>query len=138
MLLWRGVGGSHVQEDQERTHSHVGVQHDTRLSYCMLPTPATKLASGAVSSPSNPSHRPLDIDKLYYTRAILSVQWSVDGEHLYFDTNITGRYNIWAVPSNRGWPVQLTVNDERTLLQDPSPDGRYLLYPQDIQGNEKP
>src|SRR2546430_13361489 len=67
-------------------------------------SPATKLASGTVTSPSNPSHRPLDIDKLYYTRGILSVQWSVDGEHLYFDTNITGRYNIWAVPSNRGWP----------------------------------
>jgi len=66
----------------------------------MISTPATKLASGTVTSPSNPSHRPLDIDKLYYTRGILSVQWSVDGEHLYFDTNITGRYNIWAVPSN--------------------------------------
>src|SRR5437660_10012585 len=45
---------------------------------------------------------------------------------------------MWAVPSNRGWPVQLTVNDERTLLQDPSPDGRYLLYAQDVQGDEKP
>src|SRR5437879_1089740 len=104
----------------------------------MISTPATKLASGTVTSPSNPSHRPLDIDTLYHTRAILSVQWSVDGEHLYFDTNITGRYNIWAVPSNRGWPVQLTVSDERTLLQEPSPDGRFLLYAQDIQGDEKP
>src|SRR5213080_99007 len=104
----------------------------------MISTPATKLASGTVTSPSNPSHRPLDIDKLYYTRGILSVQWSVDGEHLYFDTNITGRYNIWAVPSNRGWPVQLTVSDERTLLQEPSPDGRFLLDAQDFQGDEKP
>ena len=101
----------------------------------MIPTPATRLANGTVTSPSNPSHRPLDIDKLYYTRGILSVQWSVDGEHLYFDTNITGRYNIWAVPSNRGWPVQLTVSDERTLLQEPSPDGRFLLYAQDFQGD---
>src|SRR2546425_12091100 len=104
----------------------------------ILPPPATKLSGGTVISPSNPSHRPLDIDKLYYTRGILSVQWSVDGEHLYFDTNITGRYNIWAVPSNRGWPVQLTVSDDRTLLQEPSPDGRYVLYAQDFQGDEKP
>ncbi len=104
----------------------------------MISTPATKLSSGTVISPSNPSHRPLDIDKLYYTRGMLSVQWSVDGEHLYFDTNITGRYNIWAVPSNRGWPVQLTVSDHRTLLQEPSPDGRYVLYAQDFQGDEKP
>src|SRR5256712_13988540 len=102
----------------------------------MIPTPATRLANGTVTSPSNPSHRPLAIDKLYYTRGILSVQWSVDGEHLYFDTNITGRYNTWAVPSNRGWPGQLTVSAERTLPPEPSPDGRFLLYTQDFQGDE--
>src|SRR6266566_826085 len=35
-------------------------------------------------------------------------------------------------------PVQLSVSDERTLLQEPSPDGRFLLYAQDFQGDEKP
>jgi dipeptidyl aminopeptidase/acylaminoacyl peptidase len=34
--------------------------------------------------------------------------------------------------------VQVTVSDERTVLQDPSPDGRFLLYSQDEGGNEKP
>src|SRR6266487_798633 len=68
----------------------------------------------------------------------MSLRWSVDGEFLYFDTNITGRYNIWQVPSNGGWPAQLTVSDERNMLEDPSPDGRHLLYAQDEQGNEKP
>jgi dipeptidyl aminopeptidase/acylaminoacyl peptidase len=34
--------------------------------------------------------------------------------------------------------VQVTVSDERTLLEDPSPDGRFLLYSQDEGGNEKP
>jgi len=34
--------------------------------------------------------------------------------------------------------VQLTVSDERTLLEEPSPDGRFLLYAQDTQGDEKP
>ncbi len=104
----------------------------------MLPTPATKLSSDKIVSPDNPSFRPLDIDTLYHTRAIMSLRWSVDGEFLYFDTNITGRYNIWQVPSNGGWPAQLTVSDERNMLEDPSPDGRHLLYAQDEQGNEKP
>src|SRR5882762_11119336 len=104
----------------------------------MISTPATKLSTGTVTSPSNPSHRPLDIDRLYYTRGMLSLRWSVDGEHLYFDTNITGRYNIWRVPSAGGWPVQLTVSDERNDLADPSPDGHHLLYSQDFQGDEKP
>ena len=104
----------------------------------MLPTPASKLSSDKLVSPDNPSFRPLDIDTLYHTRAINSLRWSVDGEFLYFDTNITGRYNIWQVPSNGGWPAQLTVSDERNMLEDPSPDGRHLLYTQDEQGNEKP
>jgi dipeptidyl aminopeptidase/acylaminoacyl peptidase len=104
----------------------------------MIPTPAAKLSSDSITSPSNPSYRPLDIDTLYYTRSVYALRWSVDGEHLYFETNITGRYNIWRVPGGGGWPVQLTVNDERNDLADPSPDGHHLLYSQDFQGDEKP
>jgi dipeptidyl aminopeptidase/acylaminoacyl peptidase len=104
----------------------------------MLPTPASKLTSQKLVSPDNPVFRPLDIDTLYHTRAIESLRWSMDSESLYFETNITGRYNLWRVPSHGGWPTQLTVNDERQLLEDPSPDGRYLLYSQDTQGDEKP
>lgn len=80
----------------------------------------------------------MDLDTLFFTRSILSFQWSADSTHVYFDTNITGRFNIWRVPSDGGWPVQLTVSDERTLLEDPSPDGRFLLYSQDEGGDEKP
>ncbi len=80
----------------------------------------------------------MDIDTLYYTRSMFTLRWSVDGEHIYFETNITGRYNIWRVPSSGGWPVQLTVSDERNYLADPSPDGHHILYSQDSQGDEKP
>lgn len=104
----------------------------------MIPTPATKLTSESISSSSSPVYRPLDIDTLYHTRSIFALRWSVDGEHLYFETNITGRYNIWRVPSAGGWPVQVTISDEKNDLADPSPDGHYLLYTQDYQGNEKP
>src|SRR5712692_1826087 len=104
----------------------------------MIPTPSIKLASEPVTSRSNPVYHPLDLDTLYYTRSIISLRWSTDSEQIYFDTNITGRYNIWRVPSNGGWPVQLTVSDERHSLQDPSPDSRYLLYTEDVQGGEKP
>ena len=80
----------------------------------------------------------MDLDTLFFTRSILSFRWSADDAHIYFDTNITGRFNIWRVSSDGGWPVQLTVSDERTLLEDPSPDGRFLLYSQDEGGDEKP
>ena len=104
----------------------------------MIPTPASKLASENVVSRTSPSFHPIDLYTLYYTRSVASLRWSHDSEYLYFETNITGRYNIWRVPSTGGWPVQLTVSDERTVLQDPSPNGRYVLYTQDVQGDEKP
>ncbi len=102
----------------------------------MISTPSVKLASEAAASRSNSAYRPLDLDTLYHTRGIISLRWSAESEQIYFDTNITGRYNIWRVPSTGGWPVQLTVSDERHSLQDPSPDGRYLLYAEDVQGGE--
>ncbi len=104
----------------------------------MIPTPSGKLVSEPIASRPNPIFRPLNLDTLYHTRSILSLRWSADGQHIYFVTNITGRYNIWRVPSTGGWPIQLTVSDELQLLQDPSPDGRYLLYTQDVGGDEKP
>src|SRR5438132_12726519 len=104
----------------------------------MIPTPAAKLASDSINSQPNTAYRPLDIDTLYYTRSMFTLRWSVDGEHLYFETNITGRYNIWRVASTGGWPVQLTVSDERNHLAEPSPDGHQILYSQDPQSAEKP
>ncbi len=71
----------------------------------MIPTPASKLASDSIASSPNPAYRPLDIDTLYYTRSMFTLRWSIDGEHIYFETNITGRYNVWRVPSTGGWPV---------------------------------
>src|SRR5205809_8077709 len=104
----------------------------------MLPTPASKLSSDKLVSPDNPSFRPLDIDTLYHTRAINSLRWSVDGEFLYFDTNITARYNIWQVPSNAAWPAQLTVSDQRNMLESPSPPAPPLPHAQYHHAHEKP
>ncbi len=104
----------------------------------LIPTLATRLTTQPVVSKRNPHAHPLDLDMLYFTRSILSFRWSYDGKQIYFDTNITGRFNIWRVPVVGGWPVQITVADERTLLEDPSPDGRFLLYTQDMGGDEKP
>jgi dipeptidyl aminopeptidase/acylaminoacyl peptidase len=99
---------------------------------------ATRLATQPVVSTRNTRARPLDLDVLYSTRSILSFRWSHDGKQIYFDANITGRFNIWRVPPVGGQPIQITNSDERTFLEDPSPDGRFLLYTQDVGGDEKP
>lgn len=103
----------------------------------MIPTPAAGLRSQPLAPPPLRA-APLDLDTLFFTRRIAAVEWSADGRVLFFETNVTGRFNIWQVPRGGGWPVQLTVSGERTALARPSPDGRWVLFTQDRGGNEKP
>lgn len=104
----------------------------------MIPTPAARLQSEALVPTPAGRRAPLDLETLFFTRRIAAVAWSADGRDLFFETNVTGRFNIWQVPRRGGWPVQVTVSDERTALGRPSPDGRWLLFTQDRAGNEKP
>ncbi len=103
-----------------------------------IPTPAATLHNPTLESPQRPDFKPVDVLRLIYTRAAHNVRWSADGRHIYFETNITGRMNIWRVPASGGWPLQITISDEWTELVPPSPDGRWLLFTQDVGGNEKP
>jgi dipeptidyl aminopeptidase/acylaminoacyl peptidase len=81
--------------------------------------------------------QPFTIDKLYMTRAIAYATWSADDKQLAFVTNISGRYNIWLVPSQSGWPTQLTVSNQRQINIAWSPKGRWIAYNSDYDGNEQ-
>ena len=39
--------------------------------------------------------------------------WSPDGSRIAFISNISGRYNLWTIPSTGGWPTQLTISNQR-------------------------
>ncbi len=47
------------------------------------------------------------------TRSIGGTGWSPDGKSIAFVSNISGRNNLWIVPADGGWPVQLTISDQR-------------------------
>jgi dipeptidyl aminopeptidase/acylaminoacyl peptidase len=81
--------------------------------------------------------QPLSIEKLYMTRAVGGTTWSPDGKQIAFVTNISGRNNIWIVPAEGGWPVQLTASDQRQIQPAWSPDGRWIAYSSDYDGNEQ-
>lgn len=104
----------------------------------MVPSPAARLKAETLRSSRRPGYRPLDLETLYNVHQIASARWSADGRFIYLEANITGRFNIWRLPAGGGWPEQLTVSDERTRLEEPSPDGCWLAYTQDRGGNEKP
>lgn len=90
----------------------------------------------SVSSPSSPSARPVPIEDLFYSRRVSSPAWSPDGKKVVFTTNLTGRANLWVVNAEGGWPLQLTVSDDRQGGSVWSPDGKWIVYAQDFGGSE--
>jgi len=79
----------------------------------------------------------LSIEKLYMTRQVGGSTWSPDGKTIAFISNLSGRNNLWLVPSEGGWPVQLTVSEERQAQPAWSPDGKWIAYTSDYDGDEQ-
>lgn len=90
----------------------------------------------SIVSPSSADARPVPIDDLYYSRRVGGASWSPDGKQIVFSTNFTGRFNLWKVDANGGWPVQLLQSDDRQGDAIWSPDGKWIVYTQDVGGHE--
>ena len=89
------------------------------------------------SKPDARVEKNLSIEKLYMTRQVGGSTWSPDGKTVAFVSNLSGRNNIWLVPSEGGWPMQLTVSDERQTSPTWSPDGKWIAYMSDYDGDEQ-
>ena len=87
----------------------------TEVAAQTLPVPEAITDPKKVSGKPNAQVEPrsLTIEKLYMTRQVGSASWSPDGKSIAFISNMSGRNNIWIIPSEGGWPVQLTVSDQR-------------------------
>jgi dipeptidyl aminopeptidase/acylaminoacyl peptidase len=104
-----------------------------------LPQPQAITDPKQVSSKPNAQVDPrsLTIERLYMTRQIGRPTWSPDGKSIAFISNMSGRNNIWIVPADGGWPVQLTVSDQRQDRPTWSPDGKWIAYQSDYDGDEQ-
>ena len=109
-----------------------------------LATPQTLPASLAITDPKQITSKAdalveknLSIEKLYMTRQVGGSTWSPDGKTVAFISNLSGRNNLWLVPSEGGWPTQLTVSDERQTQPTWSPDGKWIAYSSDYDGDEQ-
>jgi dipeptidyl aminopeptidase/acylaminoacyl peptidase len=104
-----------------------------------LPPPHAVTDPKEISSQPNAQVEPrsLTIEKLYMTRQVGRPTWSPDGKSIAFISNLSGRNNLWLVPAEGGWPVQLTVSDQRQTAPAWSPDGKWIAYQSDYDGDEQ-
>jgi dipeptidyl aminopeptidase/acylaminoacyl peptidase len=89
------------------------------------------------SKPDARVEKTLTIEKLYMTRQVGGATWSPDGNTVAFVSNLSGRNNIWTVAADGGWPMQLTVSDQRQASPTWSPDGKWIAYMSDYDGDEQ-
>ncbi len=106
-----------------------------------LPVPEAITDPRQITSKPNPDveqfQQNLSIERLYMTRQVGSAAWSPDGRTVVFVSNISGRNNLWLVPSDGGWPTQLTISDQRQTQPVWSPDGKWIAYMSDYDGDEQ-
>ena len=95
-------------------------------------TDPTKLESKTVADMQT-----FSIEKLYMTRQIGRLTWAPDGKQVAFISNISGRNNLWLVPATGGWPTQLTISDQRQAAASLVPDGTWIAYISDHDGDEQ-
>jgi dipeptidyl aminopeptidase/acylaminoacyl peptidase len=82
---------------------------------------------------NKPSFDQYSATRIYYP----SLAYSPDGAHIAHITNTTGQFNLWTIPSGGGFARQLTSYSDNTVRAVQwSPDGAYLVFQMDQNGDE--
>jgi dipeptidyl aminopeptidase/acylaminoacyl peptidase len=90
----------------------------------------------SITSRSNPSVKPVAIEDLYAIPDVDRGSWSPDGKRIVFESDITGRSNIWKMRADGRDAAQLVRSEDRQLAPVWSPDGKWIIYQQDFGGKE--
>ncbi len=109
----------------------------TAIAQQPMPAPQAVTDPSKLESKTVAEMQTFSIEKLYMTRAIGGSTWSPDSKQVAFTANISGRNNLWLVPANGGWPTQLTISDQRQAQPVWSPDGAWIAYISDHDGDEQ-
>ncbi len=100
------------------------------------PPPRAITDPKSITSQANPMARAVPIADLFYTRGGLSAAWAPGGKTIVISTNITGRYNLWKLSADGGFPLQLSQSDDRQSGIAVSPDGKTVVFQSDRGGGE--
>jgi dipeptidyl aminopeptidase/acylaminoacyl peptidase len=91
----------------------------------------------SIVSPALAGAAPVPVADLFFTRGgIDDGIWIPHANAVVITTNLTGRYNLWRVPADGGFPLQLTQSDDRQFELAASPDGKWIVFQSDHGGND--
>ncbi len=89
-----------------------------------------------MKKPKASASEPLSLEQFLAIRRTFMPRLSPDGKRILFVSNIGGSYNLWTVPSDGGWPTQITAQDDFIMAADWALGGSHIVYTADFQGNE--
>lgn len=88
------------------------------------------------AAPGLAGEEPVDIIRFLLMHTSGGAELSPDGSQLAFTTSLTGVPQLWLVPADSGWPIQLTYG-AGVRSYEWLPDGSALLYSADTLGDER-
>jgi dipeptidyl aminopeptidase/acylaminoacyl peptidase len=104
-----------------------------RLRYCVVLSfacfPFLSAAAGGRSA-----YTPEQLSLIRFTE---ECRICPDGKTIAFTSTITGAVELWTVPAVGGWPNQLTNLHEHVTDIGWSPDGKWIVFASDYDGNER-
>ncbi|SEL18567.1 S9 family peptidase [Paenibacillus sp. OK003] len=77
-----------------------------------------------------------DVEQYFQTYRISHFAVSADEKRLFFDSNLNGQPNIWAMDLPGGYPYPLTYLNQSSQFIKPDPEGRHILTAFDWDGDE--
>ncbi|CAM2931553.1 S9 family peptidase [Paenibacillus taichungensis] len=77
-----------------------------------------------------------DVEQYFQTYRISHFAVSADEKRLFFDSNLNGQPNIWAMDLPGGYPYPLTYLNQSSQFIKPDLEGRHILTAFDRDGDE--
>jgi dipeptidyl aminopeptidase/acylaminoacyl peptidase len=77
------------------------------------------------------------VDQFVHVRNDNAIGFSPDGRNVGFFSDVSGRRQVWTVPTEGGWPVEVTFGDEPVAGAAWARDGATLAIERDSGGSER-